>query len=384
VAGPGDWKIVSSGLERSGAQVVFDADQSGQTVLASVLSEDTPGDYNAGIVYSPDGGDSWKWGGVLALPGRQFPEAIAAVDGGALLVGSSQTGDAGAEVSRAFMARGMAPDYVLKQVSLPKAFGGDGVHLQDVAVVGPEWVVVGYDIAGKDATGQQQPEGLIWTSSDAGANWNRRVINVKGLTSLAVKGMAVTPDGSWNVVGEGSSGDRVVQFDAVWLKSTDKGRTFTSVSPESITGDFDQAADRITFSSDGSSALVGWSELTDDHGGNVSALWVGSPGHGVQRIGGPRISVVPTTPEGEFLDGVMWQGKNPIAWGSTTGDYPMTDVQFWTLRGAQLEPTGVLPGNGTPLAVARILPGNGTLLALGFTGSLDQGDITVWRGTSGK
>jgi hypothetical protein len=281
------------------------------------------------------------------------------------------------------MATAMAPDFVPIEVPLPKQFGGGSVHLQDVNIVNGEWIVAGYEVVSKDAQDQGQPSGVLWRSVDEGRTWTRQTVSAKGLKSLAIKGMAIAPDGSWNVVGQGSTGDLVKQYDAVWLRSTDAGASFTSVSPKQLSGDFDQAANRITFSKGGSAAIVGWDEVTDEHGANVSALWISSPGHGVQRIGGPRIPVQPTTPLGEFLDGVVWQGETPIAWGSTTGEYPMADVQFWALKGAELVPTTTLPGNGTPLAIAQILPGQAEALALGFVGPEDQGEVTVWSGRLG-
>jgi hypothetical protein len=370
------------GLERPGAQVVFDADQAGQTVVASVLSEVTPGDYDAGLVYSRDGGGSWKWGGIAAGSGRTFPEGVMLIDGGAVIVGATQSGDGAQMISRAFMARAVSPNYSLEELTLPAAFDGDGVHLQDVIDVDGEWVVAGYVAALVDPDKPRRPMAALWRSSDQGATWARQDIKMKGLQELSITQIAIAPDGSWNLVGQGGSGDIFAQYDAVWLSSTDRGATFTREAQKGLAGDFDQGASSISFADDGSAAITGWDEVNDEHGTAVSALWVSAPGHGVTRIGGPKIAIWDAeTPPGQFLDGAVWHGNTPILWGSANGDYPAEKVQFWTIKGSKLQPTTSLSAAGTPLAVATILDGSTGALAFGLMGELDQADVGVWRGT---
>jgi hypothetical protein len=379
-AGPGAWSQVSTGLTRPGAQVTFDAARDGQTVVASVLTEDTPGDYDAGIVYSLDDGASWAWGGVVAGPGRTFPEGIMLDGSTAIIVGSTQDGEGDTANSTPFMARAEAPAFALTSVKLPKTFDVPGVRLHSIVSADGEWIVAGYGI--RVAGDKALPIGYLWRSSDQGATWSRSKVTVPGLRGIAVKQIAVAPDGSWNLIGDGTSGDAITQFDAVWLRTVDQGRTFTQVSPKAFSAPFDQGASSISFSAEGKAAIVGTEEVTDEHGASVSALWLSVPGHGVKRMGSPRISVKDETPPGEFLDGVVWDGEEPVAWGSTSGDYPMDDVQLWNLESAKLVPSGQIPGDGTPLAVATMLPGADDWLALGLVGDLDQADIGVWRASA--
>jgi hypothetical protein len=374
--GPADWTLVSDSLARPAAQVAFDAARDGQLVVASVLTEDSPEDYDAGVVYSQDGGRTWMWGGVLAAPGRTFPESIMLVSDGAVMVGSTQTGEAGSGDSSAFMARAVAPEFVPEAVALPEAFAGTSVHLQSIVSVDGEWVVAGYVIEDSG-----DPQAALWRSSDEGATWNRQDVRVKGTTGVAVKQLAIAPDGSWNLIGQSTQGDIVDQYDALWLTSSDHGRTFTRVSPAVFKGDFDQGAESISFSPDGKVAIVGWDEVTDEHGANVSALWISVPGHGVKRIGNPRVAVKGGTPPEEFLDGVVWKGETAVGWGSTTGEYPMDEVQFWVLKDAELSPTTALSAGDRPLAVARILTAPDGDLAFGLVGDLDVADVAVWSGT---
>lgn len=384
VAGPGDWKLVSAGLERPGAQLSFDADVQGDTAVVSVLSEEIPGDYNAGLVYSTDGGSTWAWGGVVADAGRTFPEAVALVDGGAVIVGSTQTGDGAQLTSHAFMARAAAPSFAPEVVALPEAFDGDGVHLQDIVVAGKTWVIVGYT-AGLDATtGMRKPVGALWRSKDQGATWERQDLSIEHLRELTLTQMAIAPDGSWNIVGQGGTGDAIEQYDPVWLRSTDKGKTFTREGMQGFVGDFDQGADSISFAADGSAAINGWDEMNDEHGTVVSALWISVPSHGLDRVGGPQITMAEgATPPGDFVDGAVWNGTTPVVWGSATGAYPGKAVQFWTVKGSELQRTTEMTQDGQPLAVDQIIPESERAWAFGFVGPIESADVAVWQGSLG-
>jgi hypothetical protein len=375
-AGPTAWTMVGAGLTRSGAQDALAAAREGSTVVASVLTEDTPDDYDAAIVYSLDGGATWAWGGVAASPGRTFPEDVILVDGTAVVVGSTQSGTGATSDSAAFLAVATAPDFALAEKTLPASFDVPGVRLHSIVSVDGSWVVAGYG-TGASAT---EPVSYLWRSDDQGASWDRQQVTIPALTGLAVKQLVIAPDGSWNLVGDGTTGDKIQQFDAVWLRSTDQGRTFTQVSPKAFAAPFDQGASSISFSAEGKAAIVGSEEVTDEHGASVSALWISVPGHGVKRLGNPRVAVKDETPPGEFLFGTVWDDESLVAWGSTTEDYPMSQVQFWTVDSAQLVPTSVLAGDGTPLVVEAILADGDPWLAFGFSGQLDQADVGVWSG----
>ncbi len=92
-AEPADGCRLVAGQRRpraAGAQIAFDAAADGSTVVASVLTEDTVGDFDAGTVYSTDSGATWQWGGVVADVGSTFPEGVLLEADGAVIVGSNQ------------------------------------------------------------------------------------------------------------------------------------------------------------------------------------------------------------------------------------------------------------------------------------------------------
>ncbi len=380
-----DWQIVSQDLGQDGAQLVFDAAADGSTAVASVLSEVSADDYDAGIVYSQDAGATWAWGGLVADAGQTFPEGILLVADGAVIVGTNQVNKGGGLESRAFVAVAAAPGFEPKEVDLPEQFAGNGVHLQDIVAVDGEWVIAGYTQGKPDDKGRTRQTAVLWRSSDEGANWTKQVLKVPGGQDTVIKQLVIAPDGTWNAVGQVSSGDLISQYDPMWMTSTDGGKTFTLQGTDVLTGDFDQGANRIAINDDGSVAILGWDEVTDEEHSTVSAMWLAVPGHDLARLGDSGVPVAGGTPQGQFLDGILWDEDTLVAWGSADGVYPMPDVQFWALSGGQLEPSATLPGNGTALAVSRILTGGDTVLAFGFTGEdIDQADVGIWRGSLTK
>ncbi len=268
-------------------------------------------------------------------------------------------------------------------VDLPRQFRGRGVQLQDIVSVGGTWVIAGY-VAGKpDDMGKQHPVGVLWRSSDRGRSWTRQVIAVAGVVDMVVKELVIAPDGSWNVIGQVSEGDLITQYDAMWLRSTDEGRSFTRMGVKGLTTDYDQGATRIVFSADGSAGMLGWTELSEDHG-RVSALWLKVPGHDMSPVSAEALEIDGAGTTGEFVDGILWNQDQLVAWGSADGSYPMPDAQFWNLDGGQLMPTATLPGNGTALDVSRILAVGDSLLGFGFSGQdIDQADVGIWRAAFG-
>ena len=378
----GPFVLVSQGLEKEGAQAALDASANDSAAVASVLSETTADDYDAGIVYSGDGGATWTWGGVLADAGKSYPEAIALVPAGAIMVGTNQVVAGDAVASRAFLAAASAPDFVPRAVEPPEQFAGDDVHLQDVVVVGDEWVVAGYLQGEADASGVSKQTSVLWRSADQGATWTKQVIDVPGSSDNSIKQLVIAPDGSWNLVGQVVYDKQANQYDPLWLRSTDAGATFDVMSKQELAGPFDQGVTRIVFAADGSAALLGWDEVTDESGSTASALWTSGPDMTVSRVGTTEVPVVGGTPPGEFIDGILWDGPTLAAWGSPTGDYPMDNVQFWGLIGGQLTQSSMLSGGGTPIAVGRILIGGNTALAFGFSGAqLPEADVAIWRGS---
>jgi hypothetical protein len=373
------WTLVNAGLERAGAQAVLDVAADGTTVVGSVLTEDSPGNFDAGVVFSSDSGATWKWGGVVADDGSTYPEAVLLDKQGIVIVGSNQVDSPNGVTSRAFMARALAPDFVPEAVQLPAEFDGTGVQLQDIVDIDGEWVVAGYIEGEPDAKGKAHPSSALWRSDDRGASWSKEVMDVPDGKDVVVKELVVAPDGSWNAIGQVSNGDVFSQYDVMWLKSTDQGRTFKRMEDKALKADFDQGATRIVFSADGSAAILGWTEVSEDHGRD-SALWLSVPGHGLSQIGTAGVPVEGSNPSGMFVDDLVWQDAALIAWGSIDGSYPMPDAQFWYLDRAKLVPVAVLPGNGTPLDVTRILPVADSLLAVGFTGAdIDQADVGIWK-----
>lgn len=374
-----DWALVSKGLARAGAQSVLDAAASGRTIVASVVTGDTTDDFDAGLVYSQDAGQTWTWGGVIPGPGGTFPEAVLLESKDIVLVGSTQTNGPSGLESQAFLATASPTDFVPREVVLPAAFNGVGVQLQDIVSVDGEWVITGFVTGAPDAKGKKHPAGVLWRSADRGATWTRQDVAVPGAEDVVFKAMAIAPDGSWNIVGQVSGGSLITQYDMLWLRSTDAGATFSQVAKDTLTADYDQGATRIEFASDGTAAVLGWTEVTEDHGSD-SALWIGASGHGVSQIGTGGVPVQGSNPSGQFLDGILWQGTDLIAWGSADGSYPMPEAEFWNLTHAQLVPIATLPGNGTSLDVARMLTVDGSAIGLGFTGSdTNTADVGVWR-----
>jgi hypothetical protein len=382
-AASGAFALVSQNLAKEGPQVILDAAAVDTTVVASVLSQTSANDYDAGLVFSTDAGSTWKWGGIVADPGKTFPEAIAATADGAMIVGTTDVTSAAGTRSQAFIAAAPAPDFQPEQRPVPKEFAGANVHLQDIAVISGTWIVVGWDQGAVDASGNSSRTSYMWRSSDNGATWTRQKMVIPGSTDNSLEQIVFGPDGSWNLVGQAVFGDGSNQYDPVWLRSEDAGATFQLTGQDALTAPFDQGATRISFAGDGSAAILGWDEVTDGSGTRSSGLWVSGPNRKLARVGGPEVPVSGGTPPGEFIDGMMWDGRTLTAWGSATGSYPMDNVQFWGLTKDGLVQSSMLPGNGTPLAVSKILVEPDHALAFGFTGKdLASSDVAIWKGTA--
>jgi hypothetical protein len=379
---PGAFQLVSQGLAKDGAQVVLDASAADTTVVAAVLSQATAEDNDAGLVFSTDNGSTWKWGGVVADPGRTFPEAIASTPDGAIIVGTTETTTQNGVTSAAFIAAAGAPEYTLKQVQPTKEFDGPNVHLQDIATISGVWVVVGWEQSEPDANGNAPRTSYMWRSNDNGANWSRQQVDIPGSSDNSLEQIVFAPDGSWNLIGQAVFGDGANQYDPVWLKSVDAGATFQLTAQEALSAPFDQGATRLSFAGDGSPAILGWDEVSDG-AQRVSALWASGPDQKLQRIGSAAVPVSGGTPPGEFINGILWDGPRLAAWGSATGRYPMDNVQFWGLTTDGLTQSSLLPGDGTPLAVSKILMGQDSVLAFGFRGAdLASADVAIWKGSA--
>jgi hypothetical protein len=375
--------LVSQSLAKEGAQVVLDASSSGTNVVASVLSQTTVDDYDAGLVYSTDAGSTWKWGGVVADAGKTFPEAIATTSKGAVMVGTNEVGSQTSVTSQAFIAIAAAPDYKPVALPIPPEFQGENVHLQDVAVFADVILVIGWEQSKPDASGNAPRTSYLWRSSDGAKTWSRAEVTIPGSKDNSLEQIAFGPDGSWNLIGQAVFGDGANQYDPVWLKSVDAGATFQLTNADVFAAPLDQGATRIEFAGDGAAAILGWDEVKDGNASRASALWVSGPNQILERIGKTEVPVSGGTPPGEFINGLLWDNTNLAAWGSPTGAYPMDNVQFWGLTKDGLTQSTMLPGHGTPLAISRILVGQGEALAFGFTGKdLASADAAIWKGAS--
>lgn len=383
-AAPGAFRLVSQDLVKEGPQTILDASSKGTAVVASVVSQTTDTDYDAGLVFSTDSGDTWRWGGIVAEPGVTFPDAIVATDKGAVMVGTTQASDAaGAVSSSAFIAVAGAPDYVPQQVQTPAEFEGQNVHLQDIATISGVLLVVGWEETTVEGADHAVRTAYMWRSSDAGATWQKSKITVPGSTDNSLEQIVFAPDGSWNLIGQAAYGDGANQYDALWLKSTDAGATFALMNQDVLSAPLDQGATRITFASDGSAAILGWEEVADGEAARNSALWVSAADQKLTRIGTTTVPVSGGSPPGEFINGIMWDALQLAAWGSATGAYPMDNVQFWGLNGPELTQSTMLSGDGTPLAVSKILVGTDSALAFGFRGKdLASADVAIWKGSA--
>jgi hypothetical protein len=375
--------IVSEGLKKPGAQVILDASANGSSVVASVLSQTSETDYDAGLAFSTDAGSTWSYGGFVADTGLTFPEGIAATSNGAVMVGTNQVQGQSGATSRAFIAVAEAPKYTLVALPIPKEFQGENVHLQDVGVIADVIIVVGWEQGTPDASGNAPRTSYMWRSTDGAKTWTRAKIDIPGSTDNSLEQIAFAADGSWNLIGQAVFGDGANQYDPVWLKSVDGGATFQLTNQDVFAAPLDQGATRIEFSGDGRAAILGWDEVKDGNASRASALWVSGPDQKLKRIGTTEVPVNGGTPPGEFINGILWDNIDLAAWGSATGSYPMDNVQFWGLTPDGLAQSTMLPGNGTPLAVSRILVGTGQSLMFGFTGKdLASADATVWKGAS--
>jgi hypothetical protein len=375
--------IVSQGLKKDGAQVILDAAADSKVVVASVLSQTAPDDYDAGLAFSTDAGSTWKYGGFVADKGLTFPEGIAVTSNGAVMVGTNQVQSQSGVTSQAFIAVAAAPDYTLVALPTPKEFQGENVHLQDVAVISDVIIVVGWEQSKPDAAGNAPRTSYMWRSTDGAKTWSRAQIAVPGSADNSLEQIAFAPDGSWNLIGQAVFGDGKNQYDPIWLKSVDAGATFQLTNQDVFAAPLDQGATRIEFAGDGRAAILGWDEVKDGNASRASALWVSGPDQKLKRIGTTEVPVAGGTPPGEFINGILWDNISLAAWGSATGAYPMDNVQFWGLVNDQLTQSTMLPGNGTPMAISKILIGKNDALAFGFTGKdLASADATVWKGAS--
>jgi hypothetical protein len=353
--------------------------------VASVLSQTTAEDYDGGLVFSTDAGSTWTWGGIVAEPGKTFPEAIAATSNGAVMVGTTQTSAQTAVTSQAFITLAAAPDYKPVAIPTPAQFEGENVHLQDVAVISDVILVVGWEQGKPDASGNAPRTSYLWRSPDGAKTWTRTKITIPGSSDNSLEQIAFGPDGSWNLIGQAVFGDGKNQYDPVWLKSVDAGATFQPTNQDVFAAPLDQGATHIEFAGDGSAGILGWDEVADGSASRSSALWVSGADQKLERIGTTEVPVSGGTPPGEFIDGILWDNLTLAAWGSPTGSYPMDNVQFWGLTKDGLTQSTMLPGNGTPLAVSHILVGGDEALAFGFTGKdLAGADAAIWKGRAVK
>jgi hypothetical protein len=379
----GAFALVGQDLGKEGAQVILDAAVTDTTVVASVLSQTSADDYDAGLVFSADGGSSWKWGGVITDPGRTFPEGVAVSGQTAMIVGTNQVGQQDPVVSQAFIALATAPEFVPSPLPAAESLAGTNVHLQDVTNLSGVWLVVGWEQGVPDAAGNAPRTSYLWRSSDDGKTWAKQAMEIPGSTDNSLEQIVIAADGSWNIIGQAVFGDGANQYDPIWLRSVDAGATFQLTNQDVFSAPLDQGATRIDIAGDGSAAILGWDEVTDGNAARASALWVSGPDQVLKRIGTTEVPVSGGTPPGEFISGVLWKGADLTAWGSATGAYPMDNVQFWSLGDNQLIQSAMLPGDGTPLAVSRILTLPGYDLAFGFRGKdLASADAAIWKGTA--
>ena len=194
----------------------------GTTVVASVLTEDTPDDFDAGIVFSRDGGPRGPWGGVVADEGGRSPRRCSSTEEG-VIVGSNQGG--GRTASRA------GPSWPWPQVrtscrgrsTCRRSSTASGCSCRTSSSVDGEWVVAGY-VGRGGRKGKAHPTAVLWRSGDRGRHVDqagrrggrRQDIVLKQLGDRAGR-LAGT---SWARSPSRSIFD---QYDPLWLRSTDGG-----------------------------------------------------------------------------------------------------------------------------------------------------------------
>jgi hypothetical protein len=379
--GPG-FTLVSGDLGGTGFNNVSAVGGAGDVVAAATYVNDGE-QMDAGMVISTDGGMTWQLRGPVSLPDDQALRGLMLVDQGVVLVGSTtRTLDDGFSRDALIMVA-PAPDYELEVIPTPQEFSGD-VNLLGVVPDGDDWVILGTTRKGKADSKLITSVVTVWRSPDEGATWSRTAVEVDGSSDNPVSGFLLGTDGSWNLYGtsypEFGGGNGLKQFDASWLRSTDSGATFELMYPRGFSGSLDQNADTMAMSASGAVAFTGWDEVTES-GETIAALWAGPAGEPVSRIGDPRVPVQGGTPDGNFLNGVLWDDETLVAWGPSDGLGVSDDVQFWAFDGSQLVPTTALPGNGSQIMVKQSLS-NGTLVLLfGSVGDGEQQNVGVWAGS---
>ena len=373
--------LVSGGLAQPGFQNVLDAAALGTTVVATTFTRVTDDDVDAGVVYSVDGGGTWAWGGTVTLPGNQYTGSVMLVPQGAVIVGRTSRQVDERSIDEAFIAVAPSPTFVPQQVPLPAEFDGD-VTLIGIEDVAGTWVIVGTeDVPKKGAGAETDAKMRIWRSSDEGGSWARQDVVIDGTLDTSLSQFVIAPDGSWNVFGQSGTESGDSQFEGMWVTSTDAGASWQRVDSEAFGGDWDQGAYRGVFAASGAVGIEGWDEVVET-GDEVSVVWAAGSGEPVTRLGGGTVPVEGGTPPGAFVDGLLWDNETLVAWGSSDGEWPMADVQFWAFDGAQFVPTTTLPGNGQLISVRLFLRLPDAVLAVGSVGpDAAERDVAVWRGS---
>ena len=369
------WAVVSDGISFTGEQHFTDAAGFESTLVAVGYTVVSETDWDVIVAYSEDAGANWKSGGTIVAPGRQQPRSVMLVDGGAVIVGTDYVElEAGGSESAAFFAVASTPGFVPEQVVTPPEFATP-TTLVGIESVDGTWVI------GGDAYNVKQNALLpaIWTSEDLGQNWQQTWVTAEGADFGAVYGFSVALDGSWNILGSSAPAAATVEADATWWQSTDEGVSWNLVEPTAFdSADYQSIATSAIVATDGGRAVLGYSYTAQDAPA-VSALWAAGSGQDLVSVGA-TIPVEGGTPEGAFLDGILFDGVTLVGWGTGSAQGLAEQVQFWAWDSEQFVPTVALPGDGELIFVGQVLSVDNSAMAFGTSGPDAAGQsLTIWR-----
>ena len=351
-----------SGFDGPDDQEIADAATVDGAIVA-VGHDDAGGDMNAAVWTSSDG-KRWTHasGASLGRIGEQRMDAVAAVGGGLVAVGSERTGgDTDPAVWR-------SPDHGATWNRVEGATSG--LHasgdqaMQVVVEATPGVVAAGFEISHGDL------DAAVWTSKD-GSSWIRLTLTslagpgdqqILGATTLREELVAVGSSTS-------ESGDRDA---AVWVRS---GGEWTKVADGSLGGQGEQQINAIVA---GGSGLVAVG--SDTSGGDLdAAVWTSTDGRSWDRVAATDITFGGTGDQS--MSTVIGVGAILAAGGSsaTVGGDP--DGAIWlSANGSDWKraPVNAMEGLG-PQRISSLVPiDSDRLLAAGSQVRARDEQAAVW------
>ena len=330
--------------------------------IVAVGDDDAGGDNDAAVWTSSDG-KRWthESSGSFGRIGEQRMDAVAAVDGELVAVGSERAGGDTDPAVWSSADRGVTWDRVEGATSGLHEAGDQA--MQVVVEATPGVVAAGFDTShgGFDAA--------VWTSKD-GSRWIRLT-----LTSLAGPGdqqiLGATTLGE-QLVAVGSSTSESDDLDAaIWVRS---GGTWTEVADGSLGGPGDQQIAAIVAGGPGLVAVG-----SDTSGGDLdAAVWTSADGLSWARV--PSTSAFGGTGD-QTMTTVTWTGAILAAGGASATDEGDPDGAIWlSADGSHWEraPVRALEGPGSHRISSLVPIESDRLLAAGSQVLAKDAQAAVW------